>query len=84
MARFRLLTDHWLEISGVPQLVEAGAEINTTELPGHFLPSPKMAALDGDALTALVLVCQGIRRAAGRHRDVAGFGHVDNWSRAED
>ena len=44
----------------------------------------KNAALDGDALTALVLVCQGIRRAAGRHRDVAGFGHVDNWSRAED
>ena len=84
MARFRLLAPHWLERSGVPQLVEVGVEIDTSELPDHFVPSPRMAALDGSALEALVRTCQNIRRSARGQRDIPGYGHIDQWSRPED
>jgi hypothetical protein len=83
MPRFRLLAPHWLEVSGVPQLVEAGVEVDTSQLPPHFVPSPKMAALDGTALTTLALECQRIRRVA-RSPDIPGYGHRDGFSRAED
>jgi hypothetical protein len=43
-----------------------------------------MRALDGDALAALVLVCQGIRRAARGQLNIPAFGHADQFSRAED
>jgi hypothetical protein len=77
------LAPHALEVEGVPQLVEAGAEVDSAQLPAHFQPSPKMAALDGDGLVALVRVCQGIRRAARGQRDIPGYGHIDQFSRPE-
>jgi hypothetical protein len=83
MARFRLTAAHWLERGGVPQYCERGTEVDTAELPDHFVPTPHMAALDGDALTALVLECQRIRRTARGRPDVPAFGHINEWSRAE-
>jgi hypothetical protein len=83
VARFRLTAPHWLEVSGVAQLIEAGAEIDTAELPDHFQPTPEMRALDGAALAALAEVCQHIRRTAA-DVNIPGFGHVDTWSRAEE
>ena len=83
MARFKLLVPHWLEVSGVPQLVAAGVEIDSATLPAHFQPSPRMTALDGEALEVLVRICQNIRRSARGQRDIPGYGHIDQWSREE-
>jgi hypothetical protein len=81
--RFELTRPHVMTIDGVSRLVEAGSIIDAAEVQ-NFAATPAMRALDGDALVALVLECQRIRRAARGQLDVPGFGHSAGWSRPED
>jgi hypothetical protein len=75
VARFRLLTDHWLEVSGVAQLLGANTEIDTAELPPSFRPSPHMQSLDPQARALLFEVAAEIRNANRRNPNIAGVGH---------
>jgi hypothetical protein len=76
MPRFRLLQPHTFEIyalrpwtagRGVPHTVylEAGAIIDTAEMPPHFRPSPHMTPLDPEAEAMLRTVVTEIRERAG-------------------
>jgi hypothetical protein len=67
MARFRLLRPHVLERGAQRILVqlEAGTEIDTSEMPAHFRPSPLMAPLDEEAGAMLAEVIAFIRANAG-------------------
>jgi hypothetical protein len=49
MARFRLNAPHILELAGTPVYCEPGREIDTSEMPSHFRPSPLMEPLDPEA-----------------------------------
>ena len=83
MARFRLLADHWLTISNVPQLVAADSEISTDQLPPSFQPSPWMVALDEPAWAMLCEVADSIRRGNGRNVNIAAWGHASGLPGSE-
>jgi hypothetical protein len=77
MPRFRLTAPHWLERSGVAQLVEANVEIDTSELPAHFQPSPHaMIGLDPDARAMLFEVAARVRHYNQRKPNISGIGHI--------
>jgi hypothetical protein len=65
MARFRLATAHALEFGAQRTLIycEPGREIDTAEMPGHFVPSPLMEPLDHEAETMWRDAIDHIRRA---------------------
>jgi hypothetical protein len=77
MAKFKLTAPHWLERSGVAQFAEAGVEIDTSELPAHFLPSPHaMVPLDPVARGMLLQVAARIRHHNQRNPNISGIGHI--------
>ena len=50
MARYRLSSPHFVTRSnGIPAYLEAGVEIDSLEMPPHWVPTPLMQPLDADA-----------------------------------
>jgi hypothetical protein len=83
VAKFRLQRPHVIEYfpSRVSTVLDADAEIDSTDLAPDWLPSPAMEPLDDDARALQFRVLVALRRHAARSHttDVPAFGHLSQW-----
>jgi hypothetical protein len=78
MARYRLTAPHFVTNRlGVPYYAEAGAEIDSAEMPAHWQPTPAMHPLDPEAEAAHGAVMKAALSASGSPH-IIGFDHARN------
>ncbi len=82
MARYRLTAPHYVTNRlGVPYYAEAGAIIDSAEMPAHWQPSPAMHPLDTEAEIEHAKVMRAAIAENGPH--ITGIGHALNMPRGK-